>query len=97
MLSGQCRYRFGAALQTGLQRCAQVAGKMGSEATHFLEAPESEHEIRRSCRQVKQLYNDPTVVHRLALQVAIAEERYDDACMCASSHAPIIMCFLVWL
>lgn len=60
--------------------CAKVAGKMGSEATHFLEAPESEQEIRRSCRQVKQLYHDPTVVHRLNLQVAIAEERYDDAC-----------------
>ncbi|BDA46041.1 probable bifunctional nuclease 1 [Coccomyxa sp. Obi] len=59
----------------------QVANKMGSSAQQFAETPESHQEIQRSCRKAKQSYHDPTIVHRLNLQVAIAEERYDDACM----------------
>ncbi|EIE24260.1 hypothetical protein COCSUDRAFT_53278 [Coccomyxa subellipsoidea C-169] len=59
----------------------QVANKMGSSAHQFVESPESHQEIQRSCRNAKQSYHDPTVMHRLNLQVAIAEERYEDACM----------------
>jgi hypothetical protein len=77
------------------KRHLQVAGKMGSEAAHFFEAPESESEIKRSCQQIKQLYHDPTVVHRLSLQVAIAEERYDDACMYAPHQTAGTCCNLL--
>ena len=60
---------------------AQVAGKMGATVQQFKEAPESHQEIRRSCKAVKLSYHDPTVIHQLNLQVAIAEERFDDACL----------------
>ena len=59
----------------------QVAGKMGATVQQFEEAPESHQEIRRSCKAVKLSYHDPTVIHQLNLQVAIAEERFDDACL----------------
>ncbi len=65
----------------GLATIVQVANKMGSSAHQFVESPESHQEIQRSCRNAKQSYHDPTVMHRLNLQVAIAEERYEDACM----------------
>lgn len=36
-------------------------------------------EIIRSCREEIMHYNDPTIMHKLALQVAVAEERFEDA------------------
>ena len=54
---------------------------MAATVQQFKEAPESHQEIRRSCKAVKLSYHDPTVIHQLNLQVAIAEERFDDACM----------------
>ena len=71
----------GARLIGGWISILQVADKMGSPAQQFAQSPESHQEIQRSCRKAKQSYHDPTIVHRLNLQVAIAEERYDDACM----------------
>jgi hypothetical protein len=68
-------------MKGGLISILQVADKMGSPAQQFAQSPESHQEIQRSCRKAKQSYHDPTIVHRLNLQVAIAEERYDDACM----------------
>ena len=62
---------------------AQVAGKMGGQAQKYDAAPESHADIKRSCREARLSYHDPTIMHRLNLQVAIAEERFDDACMCA--------------
>ena len=41
--------------------------------------PQSEGEIETSCRAELKKYADPTVVHKINMQVAIAEERYADA------------------
>lgn len=54
---------------------------MGATVQEYHQAPESHQEIRRSCKAVKLSYHDPTVIHQLNLQVAIAEERFDDACL----------------
>ncbi|WPT10970.1 Bifunctional nuclease 1 [Picochlorum sp. SENEW3] len=37
------------------------------------------NEIIRSCKEEILLYNDPTMMHKLQLQLAIAEERFEDA------------------
>ena len=62
----------------------QVAGKMGSAELKYQAAkPTSHQEIFRSCREAEMSYHDPTIMHKLALQIAIAEDRFDDACACA--------------
>ena len=40
---------------------------------------EPQSEIVRSCRDVLKNFHDPTVVHKVKLQVAIAENRFEDA------------------
>lgn len=37
------------------------------------------NEIIKSCREEILLYNDPTMIHKLHMQLAIAEERFEDA------------------
>jgi bifunctional DNase/RNase len=37
------------------------------------------NEIIQSCRQEILLYQDPTMMHKLQMQLAVAEERYEDA------------------
>lgn len=61
---------------------------MGGQAQKYEAVPESHAEIKRSCREARLSYHDPTIMHRLNLQVAIAEERFDDACMCAGLAHP---------
>lgn len=80
--------------RTPMRACVatQVAGKMGSPVRVYETAPESHAEIRRSCREAKLSYHDPTIVHSLNLQVAIAEERFDDACMCGRRSASAPCC-----
>jgi hypothetical protein len=36
-------------------------------------------QVLRSCREALTLFNDPTIMHKLQLQLAIAEERFQDA------------------
>ncbi|KAK9818116.1 hypothetical protein WJX72_007387 [[Myrmecia] bisecta] len=56
-----------------------VASKMGQGASAFEQQPESKNDIVRSCREAAAHFGDPMVMHKLQLQVAIAQERYDDA------------------
>lgn len=57
---------------------------MGSaELKYHAAKPASHQEIFRSCREAEMSYHDPTIMHKLALQIAIAEDRFDDACACA--------------
>ena len=37
------------------------------------------NEIIHSCREEILLYHDPTMMHKLQMQLAVAEERYEDA------------------
>lgn len=45
------------------------------------ELRESSAEVQRSCREELLQYSDPTVLFKVQLEVAVAEERYDDAAM----------------
>lgn len=56
-----------------------VAAKMAQPPEHFEQREESHAEISRSCKEEMVRYQDPTVLYKLQLQVAAAEERFDDA------------------
>jgi hypothetical protein len=64
---------------------------MGSSELKYQAArPASQQDIWRSCREAEMSYHDPTMLHKLHLEIAIAEDRFDDACACAlmcSCHA----------
>lgn len=61
-----------------------------AQAGHSYDAPgggaggASEHQadVVRSCREEIASYNDPTIMHKLQMQLAIAEERFEDATSC---------------
>ncbi len=57
-----------------------LAHRMASEPARF-KAPTTQttSEIIRSCKDLLMHFPDPTVVDKLHLQLAIVEERYDDA------------------
>lgn len=56
--------------------------------------PQTHSDIEKSCRAELKRYPDPTVVHKVNLQVAIAEERYADAARCVNlSH---LLAVVVW-
>lgn len=58
----------------------QVASRLASEPEkHRLPISQTANEIARSCKDLLVHFPDPTVVDKLHLQLAIAEERYDDA------------------
>ena len=68
--------RFGAPLYVH----KQLASKMASEPDRFkLPASQTATEIARSCKDLLVHFPDPTVVDKLHLQLAVVEERYDDA------------------
>eukprot|EP01025_Chloroclados_australasicus_P001305 TRINITY_DN10363_c1_g1_i10.p1 TRINITY_DN10363_c1_g1~~TRINITY_DN10363_c1_g1_i10.p1 ORF type:complete len:307 (-),score=30.69 TRINITY_DN10363_c1_g1_i10:551-1471(-) len=61
-----------------------LAHKMAMTASQELVAaadrlPETQSEISRSCREEILMYQDPTIMYNLQLQMAIEEERYEDA------------------
>lgn len=57
-------------------------------ARPILTGPAQSHsEIEHSCREALRQYSDPTLVHKVNLQVAIAEERYSDAAVYVSLSA----------
>lgn len=76
--------------------CRDVANKMGLAAEDQLLAgvaggsstaalSESHAEIVKSCEEECRLYNDPTVMEQLQLQMAVEAERYEEASQCAAS------------
>lgn len=59
-----------------------LAKRMADPPEKFrLAHSQSNTEIIRSCKDILMHFPDPTVVDKLHLQLAIAEERYDDANM----------------
>lgn len=52
---------------------------MGQSAAAYDQPEESQNEILRSCREEVVAFQDPTIMLKLQLQLAIAEERYEDA------------------
>ncbi|GAB4822363.1 hypothetical protein N2152v2_009409 [Parachlorella kessleri] len=65
--------RFGAPIYVN----KDIATKMAR--TRLEEHTESHHQIVRSCKEEIVQYQDPTIMHKLNLQLAVAEERFDDA------------------
>ena len=58
----------------------QLADRMAADADQYRVATaQTTHEIIRSCKEVLMHFPDPIVVDKLHLQLAITEERYDDA------------------
>ncbi|EFN60008.1 hypothetical protein CHLNCDRAFT_133176 [Chlorella variabilis] len=73
--------RFGAAIYVN----KEVAAKM-SHPVHMYEADphgggttEQHSDVVRSCREEIMAYNDPTIMYKLQMQLAIADERFEDA------------------
>ncbi|KAI7842678.1 hypothetical protein COHA_003609 [Chlorella ohadii] len=72
--------RFGAPIYVNKEVAARMA-----QPSHALESPSpgasSEHhaDVVRSCREEIAAFNDPTIMHKLQMQLAIAEERFEDA------------------
>jgi hypothetical protein len=72
-----------------------VAAKMAIAGPDALDPPVATHEIGgeshaeiiQSCKKECLLYQDPTVLFNLQLQVAIEQERYEDASKCVASPA----------
>lgn len=65
--------RFGAPIFVN----RDIAVKMAR--SRLEEHNESHTQIVRSCKEEILQYQDPTIMHKLQLQLAIAEERFDDA------------------
>ena len=51
----------------------------GEKASQNAEALKHANEIIQSCKEEILLYNDPTMMYKLQMQLAIAEERFEDA------------------
>ena len=56
-----------------------VADKMASPMHSFERKSEAPSEIVKSCKDALKRYHDPTVVHKINLEIAIAENRFEDA------------------
>lgn len=59
----------------------EVASKMAGTVTSYADSghAESSSDIVRTCREELLAYQDPTILFKLQMQVAAAEERYDVA------------------
>jgi len=68
--------RFGAPLYVNKEVAAKTAVVMDK---FKLPGSESRHEIIESVRQQVLHFNDPTYMHKLNMQLAVQEERYNDA------------------
>ena len=73
--AGGERETMGSAGQGQIQ--GQSQGQVQTE--HQRELVKQANEIIQSCREEILLYNDPTMMHKLQMQLAVAEERYEDA------------------
>lgn len=88
--------RFGAAIYVN----KEVAAKMGHPGQTYHEGPtnggsgsgEHHSEVVRSCREEITAYSDPTIMHKLQLQLAIAEERFEDATSLRNQIDKILSC-----
>lgn len=80
--------RFGAAIYVNKEVAAKMSHPIQATTPeiHTGNAPggvvppnDAAGEILKTCREELMHYNDPTIMHKLQLQLAIAEERFEDA------------------
>lgn len=56
-----------------------VADKMAHPIGSFERKSEIPSDVLKSCKDALKRYHDPTVVHKVNLQIAIQENRFEDA------------------
>ncbi len=56
-----------------------IAAKMAAPPSAVRTPPELQGDIVRTCRQELNRHPDPTVLYKLQMGLAVAEERYEDA------------------
>ena len=56
-----------------------IASKMAAPPSAVRTPPEMQGDIVRTCRQELNRHPDPTVLYKLQMGLAVAEERYEDA------------------
>lgn len=56
-----------------------VADKVASPMSNYESRHEVPSEIETMCREALKRYHDPTVVHKMNMQIAIEEDRFEDA------------------
>ena len=56
-----------------------VADKMASPISNYESRQEAPSEIEQMCREALRKYHDPTVVFKMNMQIAIEEDRFEDA------------------
>ena len=58
-----------------------IADKMASPLATYEVKHEVPTEVESKCRDILKRYHDPTVVHKVQMQIAVEEERFEDAAM----------------
>lgn len=72
--------RFGATIYVNKEVAAKMAHvPHNHDQQQMMMNDETASEIVNTCREEIMHYNDPTIMHKLHLQLAIAEERFEDA------------------
>ena len=79
--------RFKAPIYVSKAIAAKMAVQAGVFEAQSVTHVESPADIARSCKAEVLMYTDPTVMFNLQLQLAIQEERYEEASQCALACA----------
>lgn len=56
-----------------------IADKMASPLANYEVRHEMPTEIESKCKEALKRYHDPTILHKVNMQIAIEEERFEDA------------------
>lgn len=56
-----------------------IADKMASPLASYESKEEVPSEVESMCREALKRYHDPTIVHKVNMQIAIEEDRFEDA------------------
>lgn len=70
----------------------EVAEKMGQPLSTYDNRQEVPAEIEVSCRAVLKRYHDPTILHKVNMQVAVQENRFEDAAKIRNDIEKILSC-----
>ncbi len=74
--SGLCSCRFGAPLYVNKDVAEQMGQKLNLDG---IPQPELPADVEVTCRAVLKRYHDPTFLHKINMQVAVQEDRFEDA------------------
>lgn len=56
-----------------------IADKMASPMASYETKEEIPSEVEGMCREALKRYHDPTIVHKMNMQIAVEEDRFEDA------------------